>query len=218
METYWGSGSITPHIFDLCTRLRWVVTITPRPLYPQGKIHWYLLVRRLGGRQSRSGRGEERNFHPMSGLEPLIIQLVAQWYITELSWETNRYLAGHKKFIFYGNWRFITGFTKAWHLSLSRVRWMQSTPSHPISLRSILILSYHLRLVLPSGLFPSGFPIKILYAFLILLSLEARICFWRLKLGSSNLTVWNCVWHTYPRSSSGATKCLKDSLNRSTVS
>jgi hypothetical protein len=38
--------------------------------------------------------------------------------------------------------------------------------SHLISLRSILILSTHLRLGLPSGLFPSGFPTNILYAFL----------------------------------------------------
>jgi hypothetical protein len=36
-------------------------------------------------------------------------------------------------------------------------------PSRPISLRSILIFSTHLRLGLPSGLFPSGFPINILY-------------------------------------------------------
>jgi hypothetical protein len=35
-----------------------------------------------------------------------------------------------------------------------------------ICLRSILILSTHLRLGQPSGLFPSGFPINILYAFL----------------------------------------------------
>jgi hypothetical protein len=34
---------------------------------------------------------------------------------------------------------------------------------YPTSRRSILILSSHLRLGLPSSLFPSGFPIKILY-------------------------------------------------------
>jgi hypothetical protein len=42
----------------------------------------------------------------------------------------------------------------------------QSNPSHPISLKSILISSTHLRLGLPSGLFPSGFPTNILYTFL----------------------------------------------------
>jgi hypothetical protein len=39
-------------------------------------------------------------------------------------------------------------------------------PPHPISLRAILILSYHLHLGLPSGLFPFSFPTSILYAFL----------------------------------------------------
>jgi hypothetical protein len=42
----------------------------------------------------------------------------------------------------------------------------QSNPSHPISLRSILILYTYLRLGLPSGLFPSRFHTNILYVFL----------------------------------------------------
>jgi hypothetical protein len=40
-----------------------------------------------------------------------------------------------------------------------------STSHHPTSPRSILILSTHLRLGLPSGLHPSGFPTNNLYAF-----------------------------------------------------
>jgi hypothetical protein len=62
---------------------------------------------------------------------------------------------------FYGTWRFITVFTRALHWSLSCVRLIQSIPSHPTSLRFILILSTHPRLRLPSG-----FPTNILYAFL----------------------------------------------------
>jgi hypothetical protein len=43
---------------------------------------------------------------------------------------------------------------------------VHSILSHPISLRSILILSTHLRLGLRRGLVHSGFPTNILYAFL----------------------------------------------------
>jgi hypothetical protein len=43
----------------------------------------------------------------------------------------------------------------------------ESRPYHPVFLRSILILSTHLRLGLPSGLFPSGFPTNILYSVLL---------------------------------------------------
>jgi hypothetical protein len=40
------------------------------------------LDRRLGGLQSRSGRsGEEKNSQPLPGLEPTIIQPVAQRYV-----------------------------------------------------------------------------------------------------------------------------------------
>jgi hypothetical protein len=39
-----------------------MVSFTPRPPYPQGKSLWYPLDGRLGGPQSRSGRGgEEKN-------------------------------------------------------------------------------------------------------------------------------------------------------------
>ena len=73
-----------------------------------------------------------------------------------------------KKFpTFYGTWRFITSFTSACHLTLPWASSIQSIPPHPTSWRSILILSSHLLLGLPSGLLPSGFPIKILYTPLI---------------------------------------------------
>jgi hypothetical protein len=63
-----------------------VVSFTPRTLYPQGKSTWYPLDRRLGALQSRSGRGgEEKNFHPLLGLEPPIVQPLAQRYAIELS-------------------------------------------------------------------------------------------------------------------------------------
>jgi hypothetical protein len=43
---------------------------------------------------------------------------------------------------------------------------IQSIPTHPTSWRSILILSSHLHLGLPSGLFLSGFPTQTLYTLL----------------------------------------------------
>jgi hypothetical protein len=51
----------------------------------------------------------------------------------------------------YGTRRFITVLTKARHRTLSWASRIQFAPSIPISLMSILILSSHLRLVLPSG-------------------------------------------------------------------
>ena len=70
-----------------------------------------------------------------------------------------------KKFpAFYGTRKYINALTSFRHLSLSWSSPIQSTYPHPTFSRSILILSTHLRLGLPSGLFPSGFPTKILYA------------------------------------------------------
>ena len=69
-----------------------------------------------------------------------------------------------KKFpAFHGTRRFITALTSVRHLSLPWVSPIQSIYPHPTSWRSILILSTHLRLGLPSGLLHSGFPTKTLY-------------------------------------------------------
>ena len=69
-----------------------------------------------------------------------------------------------KKFpAFHGTRRFITALTSVRHLSLSWASPIQSIYPHPTSWRSILILSTHLSLGLPSGLFHSGFPTKTLY-------------------------------------------------------
>ena len=64
---------------------------------------------------------------------------------------------------FHGTRRFITALTSVRHLSLSWACPIQSIYPHPTSWRYILILSTHLRLGLPSGLFPSGYPTEILY-------------------------------------------------------
>ena len=64
-----------------------------------------------------------------------------------------------KKFpAFHGTRRFITALTSVHHLSLSWASPIQSIYPHPTSWRSILILSTHLRLCLPSGSFPPVSP------------------------------------------------------------
>ena len=64
-----------------------------------------------------------------------------------------------KKFpAFCGTWSFITMSTRACYMFLFWDRWIQSTPSHHVSWRSILILFSRSW----SGLFPSGFLTKIL--------------------------------------------------------
>ena len=69
-----------------------------------------------------------------------------------------------KKFpTFHGTQRFITALTSVRHLSLSMASPIQFIYPHTTSWRSILILSTHLCLGLPSGLLPSGFPSKTLY-------------------------------------------------------
>ena len=74
------------------------------------------------------------------------------------SWEANRFTASQEIPRILWN-------PKVHHhvynsLSLSWTRSIQSMPAHPTSWKYILILSSHLRVRLPSGPFPLGFPIK----------------------------------------------------------
>jgi len=80
-----------------------------------------------------------------------------------------------KKFTaLHGTRRFITAFTTAPQFYVSWTTQTQCKSFHPISLLSIRIWFSHLLFCLPSYLLPSGFPIKILRAFL---SFSARtIC------------------------------------------
>jgi hypothetical protein len=59
---------------------------------------------------------------------------------------------------FYGPRKFIAIFIRALHWSRSWARSIHSIPAHPISLRSVLLLSLHPVTILPSGLFPSVLP------------------------------------------------------------
>ena len=69
-----------------------------------------------------------------------------------------------KKFpAFHRTRRFITALTSVRHLSLSWASPIQSIYPHPTSWRSVIILSTHLRLGLPSGPLPPSFPSKTLY-------------------------------------------------------
>ena len=67
-----------------------------------------------------------------------------------------------KKFpAFHGTLRFITQLTSVRHLYVSWASPIHSIHPHPTSWRSVLI-STHLHIGHPSGLFPSGFPTKTL--------------------------------------------------------
>jgi hypothetical protein len=69
----WGSGCIDPRFLDLVTSWRWVVSFTPRPVYPWGKSPLYPLERRLGGPQSQFGRrGEENILDPAETRTPTL--------------------------------------------------------------------------------------------------------------------------------------------------
>ena len=83
-------------------------------------------------------------------LRPFFTYLLTPWCRVLLEKLTGLQLV--KKFpAFHGTRRFITALTSIRHLSLSWASPIQSIYPHPTFWRSILILSNHLRLGLPSG-------------------------------------------------------------------
>ena len=88
-------------------------------------------------------------------------------FMEQPSLERSRFSANPNIFHILWTPKFYTVFTRTHHVPLLRVGWIQCTPSHQFALRSTsaLILSSHLRLCVPIGLFLSGFPTKRLCAF-----------------------------------------------------
>jgi len=74
MKAYWGSGGTATITLKLGTTWKWLVTLTPRQLYPRGKSPWYPLNRRLSGPQSQSGRfGGKKNILFLPEFETRIV-------------------------------------------------------------------------------------------------------------------------------------------------
>jgi hypothetical protein len=67
MKTCEGSGCIDPHILVLGTSWSCLVSSTPQLHYLRGKNPLYLLDRRLGGPQNRSGRRGEKKRLVLTG-------------------------------------------------------------------------------------------------------------------------------------------------------
>ena len=107
-----------------------------------------------------------------------------------------------KKFpTFHGTRRFITALTSVRHLSLSWASPFQSIYPHPTSWRSVLILSSHLHLGLPSGLFPNKQDAIITIRWYLatcayLLWYDARItlCCWYMQ---NTISLWTIVRPEY---------------------
>jgi hypothetical protein len=79
-EDVWWSGCIDPGFLDLGTSWRWVVSFTPRPLYPRGKSPRYPLNTRLSGPVWTTWRSENSWPYRDSNSDPSVGQPEASRY------------------------------------------------------------------------------------------------------------------------------------------
>jgi hypothetical protein len=86
-----GSGGIAPCILDLGTRWRWVVSFTPRSLYPQGKSLWCPLDRGWVGPRAvldavvkRKIPSPRQESNPRTPIVQPVAQRYTDWAITAL--------------------------------------------------------------------------------------------------------------------------------------
>jgi hypothetical protein len=76
-EDVWGNGIVALRILNLGTKWRWVISFTPRPLYPRGTIHRYPLHRRLNVPQCRLDEVAKRKIPVPVGIRTPVAQTVA---------------------------------------------------------------------------------------------------------------------------------------------
>jgi hypothetical protein len=101
----------------------------------------------------------ENNICPRILIETyLLTYLLTPWSRVLLEKLTVNFAASQEISRIYGTRKSLTVPTSARQLSLSWTNSIQSPQPHPTFWRSILILSSHLRLGLPNGLFFSGIP------------------------------------------------------------
>jgi hypothetical protein len=131
-----GSGGISP-LIDPGTGWMWVVSFTPRPLYPHPPDSPYLLLLFNFSCIGFFNKNAECQWRRSK-------QLYKNWCIcndTQQMLTVFRQVLYWEKFpTFYGTRRFITVFTRARHWSLPWAMCIHSRPSYRTSLRYVLIL------------------------------------------------------------------------------
>ena len=107
-----GSRGIALHFHDHGTRRGWGVSVTPKPIFTPGKTR-YLLYRRLGGPQGRSG--QVRKISPPPAFDPRTFQPVASRYTDWATRPTYFPYSDYKKLRHYMEIKYYIAFSNEIH-------------------------------------------------------------------------------------------------------